>query len=268
VIISGVAVSAALGVPLGTAVAQSLGWRGSFIAIIVLSVIVLIATLVLVPPVPSTGGDGVAGQAKYAFAPRVLAVLALNLVVFTSLYTALTYIVPFLQDVTGITGTLVSVFLFAYGLANAVGSFSGGRFADRNAALTLIVGTTGTAAALLVLYLGGSNAVLVASMMLVWGLFAFIMVPSLQLRVVSLAGPGGELAQSLPASAVNVGVALGPVVGGAALSRSASAPMISAMVIAVIGLVVALATSRLKPPAETEPAGPTGHATEHDAAGT
>jgi DHA1 family inner membrane transport protein len=93
---------------------------------------------------------------------------------------------------------------------------------------------------------------LVAVMMLVWGLFAFIMVPSLQLRVVSLAGPGGELAQSLPASAVNVGVALGPIVGGAVLSTSTSAPMLVGMFIALAGVVVALATSRLKPPATEE----------------
>jgi DHA1 family inner membrane transport protein len=256
VIISGVAVSAALGLPLGAAIGQELGWRGSFIMIIVFSVLVLIATVAVVPFASSTGSLGVAGQAKYALAPRVLAALGLNLVVFTSLYAALTYIVPFLQDVTGISGAMVSVFLFAYGVANAVGSFSGGRFADRNAARTLIVGTAGTAAALLVLYLVGTNPVLVALTMLVWGLFAFVMVPSLQLRVVTLAGPGGDLAQSLPASAVNVGVALGSVVGGAALGSSASGPVISGMIIALVGVVVAVATSRLEPPVDVEAVGP------------
>ena len=253
IIISGVAVSAALGVPLGTAVGQSLGWRGSFVAIVAFSALVLVATMAIVPPVDSTDeAGGAAGQAKYAFAPRVLAVLVLNFLVFTSLYAALTYIVPFLREVTGVTGVMISVFLFAYGLANAVGSFSGGRFADRNAAGTLIVGTAGTAVAMLVLFFVGGSPILVAVMMLVWGLFAFIMVPSLQLRVVSLAGPGGELAQSLPASAVNVGVAVGPIVGGAVLSTSTSAPMLVGMFIALAGVVVALATSRLKPPATEE----------------
>ncbi len=253
IIISGVAVSAALGVPLGTAVGQSLGWRGSFLAIVLFSALVLVATMAIVPAVDSTDeAGGAAGQAKYAFAPRVLAVLVLNFLVFTSLYAALTYIVPFLREVTGVTGVMISVFLFAYGLANAVGSFSGGRFADRNSAGTLIVGTAGTAAAMLVLFFVGGSPILVAVMMLVWGLFAFIMVPSLQLRVVSLAGPGGELAQSLPASAVNVGVALGPIVGGAVLSTSTSAPMLVGMFIALAGVVVALATSRLKPPATEE----------------
>ncbi len=43
VIISGVAVSAALGLPLGALVGQTLGWRGSFTAIVVVAVVALIA---------------------------------------------------------------------------------------------------------------------------------------------------------------------------------------------------------------------------------
>ncbi|MET8000732.1 MFS transporter [Nonomuraea glycinis] len=249
VIISGIAVSAALGVPLGTLVGQTVGWHGSFTGIILLSVVALIGTLALVPSVPRTTG-GVAGQARYAFAPRVLAVLALNFLVFAAVYSALTYIVPFLNGVTGTSGALISVFLLAYGLANAVGAFGGGRFADRNATRTLIVATAGTAACLLALYLVGAVAPLVALVMAAWGLFVGGMVPSLQFRVVSLAGPGAALASSLPGSAINVGIAVGSIAGGMAISGSgASAPLISGLVIAVIAIPVAWATGFLKPPA-------------------
>ncbi len=44
VVVSGLFVSTALGVPLGTLVGQALGWRGSFTAGAVLSVVVLIGT--------------------------------------------------------------------------------------------------------------------------------------------------------------------------------------------------------------------------------
>ncbi|MBB4908706.1 MFS transporter [Actinophytocola algeriensis] len=261
-IISGVTVSAAVGVPLGTLASQELGWRGSFTTVIVLCVVALIATVALVPsvPVPSGpgAGRGAAGQAKYAFAPRVLAMLSLNVVVFASLYTALTYIVPFLRDVTGVTGAVVSVFLVAYGVATAVGSFGGGRFADRNAARALLVATTGTAVALLALYVVGSMPVLVALVLLAWGMLAMSMAPSLQLRVVTLAGPGAGLASSLPASATNVGIAVGSAAGGVAISDfGPSAPVITAAIIGVVGIVLAWATSYLKPPVvenTTEPA--------------
>jgi DHA1 family inner membrane transport protein len=76
------------------------------------------------------------------------------------------------------------------------------------------------------------------------------MVPSLQVRVVSLAGPGGALASALPGSAINVGIAAGSVAGGVAISGSgASAPLITGVVIALIAIPVAWATGFLKPPA-------------------
>jgi MFS transporter, DHA1 family, inner membrane transport protein len=256
VVFSGIAVSAALGVPLGTLIGHALGWRGSFTAVVLLGVIALSAALGLVPSVPSTGG-GAGNQARYAFAPRVLALLALNFLVFASLYSALTYIVPFLQSVTGISGALISVFLLAYGVATVVGSAGGGRFADSNAARTLTIATIGTAVALLALYLLGTIAFLVALALLAWGVFALGMVPSLQYRVVSLAGPGGTLAQSLPASAANVGIAFGSFAGGVALSNfTASSAVVTGLIIAVISIVVAWATSFLEPPVVDEAAEP------------
>jgi MFS transporter, DHA1 family, inner membrane transport protein len=159
------------------------------------------------------------------------------------------YIVPILQSVAGVSGALISVFLLAYGVATAVGSFGGGRFADRNAARTLIVASIGVAASLLALYLGGAIAVLAGAAFVALGLFGMGMAPSLQYRVVSLAGPGGELAQSLPASAVNVGIAFGSFAGGVAIGTfTASSAVLTGLVIAVIAIVVAWATSNLTPP--------------------
>lgn len=257
VVISGVAVSAALGSPLGTLVGQALGWRGSFTAVVGLTVITLIATLVLVPSVPSTGAGDAAGQAKHAFAPRVLAVLGLTLLLYAALFAALTYLVPFLQDVTGVSGALISAFLLAYGVATAAGSFSGGRFADTNAARTLIVGTIGVAVSLLALYLIGAVALLAALALLALGLFVGVMTPSLQYRVMSLAGPGGALAQSLPASAVNVGIAFGAAAGGVAIgSYTAASAVITGLIIAVIVIPIAWATSFLRPPASQSAGAP------------
>jgi DHA1 family inner membrane transport protein len=254
VVISGFAVSSAVGVPLGTLVGQLLGWRGSFTAVVVLAGIALVATLGVIPSVRSTGG-GVGKQVRHAFAPRVLAVLGLSFLAFAGLAAFFTYVVPFLQSVTGISGAMVSVFLMAYGVATAVGTFGGGRFADANAARTLIVGTSGVAVSLAALDLLGGIAFLAALALFAVGLFGMGMAPSLQYRVVELAGPGGQLAQSLPASAANLGIAFGSVAGGLAIgSSTASAAAVTGLIIAVISIGAALATNFLKPPvAEAAP---------------
>jgi MFS transporter, DHA1 family, inner membrane transport protein len=248
VVISGTAVSGALGAPLGTLVGQALGWRGAFTAAGVLAVVALGATLAFIPAVPSAAG-GAGNQLRYALAPRVLALLGLTFLVFASVYAALTYLVPFLQHVTHISGGLVSVFLLAYGAATAAGSFGGGRFADANAARTLLVATTVLALCLLALYVVGTVAVLVALVLLLCGGSAMGMAPSLQYRVVSLAGPGGAFAQSLPASAANVGIAFGSFAGGVAVGGfSAGTAVLTGLAIALVAIPVAWATGSLRPP--------------------
>lgn len=256
VVMSGVTVSGALGVPLGTYAGQVLGWRGSFSAAAALALLALVATSALVPSIPGTG-TGAAVQVRHAFAPPVLAVLGFVALAFASIYATLTYIAPFLGSVTGVSGGAVGIFLLIYGAAAAVGSVLGGRFADAHAGRTLVVGTVGIAASLAALHLGGAAAAVVALVLLACGLFLMGMAPSMQHRVVRLAGPGGAFAQSLPASAANVGIALGSLVGGVAVGGSTvSAAVVAGLVLAALSIPVAWATSFLAPPPAptTEPA--------------
>jgi DHA1 family inner membrane transport protein len=258
IVFSGFAVSTALGVPLGTLLGQVVGWRGAFVAVVAVAVVALAAVLTLVPTVPGTRA-GVADQARHAFAPRVLAVLTLLLLVFAALYSVLTYVVPFLETVTGVSGASVSLFLLGYGAATAVGSIAGGRLADRDAARTLIVATAGMTVCLLAMRLVGGSPAVVAVVLVALGLVATGMVPSLQYRVVELAGPGGTLAQSLPASAANIGVALGSLAGGATIANlSVAATTLTGAGIAVVAVAVAVATRRLRGPAVTDVPGADG----------
>lgn len=247
-VISGFATASAFGLPLGTLLGQAVGWRGSFIAVVVAGAVVLIAAVALMPSVPSSSEHRAFGQARHAFAPRVLALLALCCVIFMAIQSALTYVVPFLDDVTGISGPLVSVFLLGYGVATSVGSYAGGRFADTNARGALIVGTIGVTASLIAWTLFGGFAIVVAISVFGMGLFGMGMAPSLQHRVVSLAGAGAPLAASLPASAVNAGIALGSLAGGIAIDAGGiRASVTTGAVIAAIAIGVAWATSLLKP---------------------
>ncbi len=256
VVISGCASASALGMPVGTVLGHALGWRASFVAIVVVGVGMLAVAAVVLPSVPTSPEAQAAGQARHAFAPRVLAVLALCCLIFAGIQSALTYLVPFLGAVTGVTGAAaVGAFLMLYGVATTVGSAAGGRFADADAARTLVVGTTGVLGSLLAMYLFGGSGLVVAVTVLGIGLFGMGMAPAMQHRVVTLAGPGAPLAASLPASAVNAGIAVGSLAGGAAIgSAGLSAAVLTGAVIAVAAVVVAVATRHLQlAPVPTDP---------------
>ncbi|GAB3757912.1 MFS transporter [Microlunatus parietis] len=247
VVISGFAVSSAVGVPLGTLAGQLLGWRGSFTAVVVLAVIALVATLGVVPSVRGTGA-GAWQQARHVFAPRVLAVLGLGGLIFAGAAAFNTYMVPFLQEVTGVSGALISVFLMIFGVATTVGSYGGGRLADAGAARALILGAAGLAVSLAALFLFGGIAVLAGLALFAVGLFGMGSAPALQYRVVQLAGPGGQLAQAMPASVANLGIALGSIAGGLAIGAYTTAAAAgTGLVIAVLAVAAAVASSFLKP---------------------
>lgn len=245
----GIAVSTVLGVPLGTLLGQALGWRAAFVGVIVLGAVALVATLVFVPPVEGRGGGGLTTQARAAFAPRVLAMLGVGLVVMGGQFTAFTYLAPFLTRITGVSGVVVSVFLLVYGVASAAGTVLGGRAADRSATATLLLANMLLILALGGLYLAGSTPILVAVALAAWGLVGFGLVPALQLRVISLAGSGGDLAATLGASAVNAGIAAGALVGGWATARyGVSSTVLAALVIVTVALPAAWASRLLTAP--------------------
>ncbi|MDG4861820.1 MFS transporter, partial [Streptomyces sp. T-3] len=236
-VFGGIAVSTVLGVPLGTLVGQSLGWEATFIGVIVLGVIALLAIAVFVPPVHGSGSSNLGEQARHAFAPRVLAMLAAGLLLMGAQFTLFTYLAPFLEDITGIEGGAVSAFLLIFGVFSAIGTFGGGRFADKDPSNTLLVGGLVLIVAIGGLELFGESPLLVGLLLAVWGLVGFGVTPSLQLRVISLAGEGGDLAATLGASAVNAGIASGAAVGGWALAEYGVGDV---PLVALIAVVIAL----------------------------
>ena len=249
VVFGGIAVATALGVPLGTLVGQAWGWQASFVGIVLAGAVALVLMLVFVPNVPNTGVGGFTAQARHALAPRVLAVLGLGFLIMGGQFAALTYLQPFLAEVTGISGPLISIFLLVYGIANALGTFLGGAAADRNASRTLLVASVVLVLALGVLYVGGSTPIVAALALGVWGLVGFGLVPSLQYRVVSLAGPGRDFAAMLPASAVTAGIAVGALVGGWALNNNGpSAAVLTGLVLTAAAVPAAWATGFLRLP--------------------
>jgi MFS transporter, DHA1 family, inner membrane transport protein len=214
-VFGGIAVSTVVGVPLGTLIGQTMGWQATFVAVVLLGSVALGLVLAFVPRVEARGSGRIADEARSALTFPVLATLGIGLLIIGGQFTALTYLAPFLDEVTGISGGAISAALLAYGIATAAGAFASGRAADRSASLTLIAANAGLAAMLAALYLVGTVPALAMLALVGWGVVGFGLVSTaLQLRVIALAGPGGDLAASLGASAANAGIAIGALVGG------------------------------------------------------
>jgi Major Facilitator Superfamily len=207
---------------------------------------------------PSVQGNrlSVLSGLRHALAPRILAMPALSLTLFAAPGAVMSYLMPLLEHVTGVSGPLAGVILVAYGVANVAGSFVGGRLADRDAARALVTVTLGLVTSAAVLFLLRAQAVPAVAAVLAWAVFASSAPPSVQHRAMSLAGPAGGLVASLPASAASAGIALGSTASGLAYAWAGPpAVIVTGMVIALGALALAVATRGLRPSAGGEEVG-------------
>jgi DHA1 family inner membrane transport protein len=249
-VFGGIAVATVLGVPLGTLVGSAWGWQAAFAGVVALGCAALVATIALVPPVAARGARTASTQLRAALAPRVLVLLGVGFLVIGAQFTAFTYLAPFLREVTGVSPGTVSLFLLAFGAASAVGTALGGKAADRDPAMTLVVANVALLGALGGVALLGSTSGALAVVLVLWGLVGFGLVPALQLRVVTLAGQGADVAATLGASAVNAGIAVGALVGGWAVdTRGVQSVAVVALVVCALALPLTWASRTLQPEA-------------------
>ena len=103
IVFGGVALSTVIGVPLGTLVGQTLGWRAAFLSVVALGAVALVLVFAFVPRVEAKGSGRLREEARSALTLPVLATLGVGYLIIGGQFTALTYLAPFLDEVTGIT---------------------------------------------------------------------------------------------------------------------------------------------------------------------
>ena len=244
----GLTVAIVTGVPLGTIIGQTFGWRATFAAVAGLGVLAFLAIALLLPArLPKSAPARLMDQVKVLSSGRLLLVFAMTALGYGGTFVTFTYLTPMLEEVTGLSSSAVSLVLVLYGLAIAAGNLSGGRFADRNPVRALIA-LFAAQAAVLVLFAFTAGAVVPALVTLAaLGFLSFASVPGLQLYVVELARihrPAAvDVASALNIAAFNLGIAVGAWIGGLTVASSLglqATPWVGGlMVLGALGLTLA-----------------------------
>ncbi|GGX93242.1 MFS transporter [Streptomyces hiroshimensis] len=254
-----------LGVPLGTFVGQHYGWSATFWTITAMS----LACLALLarcfpsgPQRPTAGGGGsTLAELRVLARPRVLRAIAITVFCSAGVFTAFTYAVPLLTDVSGFGEQAVTALLLLYGAGGVAGNALGGKAADRSLVPSLAVILAAVTGALLLLAAVASLPWLTAGALLLLGLAYFGTVPGLNTIIVTSAEVGSPtLALSVNSSAFNIGIAAGGLLGGAAVQSGAglrAAPVVGAAVVA-LGLALCAYELKARRPARVLAASPSG----------
>lgn len=233
-VIGGLTLATALGVPIGTLVGQIGNWRLTLLLVAVLGLVATGGLGVTLRAVPKPPVITMASRIRAAARPAVLTAVLANLCAVAGSFTVFTYFAPLTESTTALGGTGISALLLAWGVAAAVGNVLGGRSSDRRGAertfragvVGVVVAFLAMGAAVAVVAVGSASAIaLLLGCTVVWSVMYWTVPPSQVQRVMERAPDAPTIAVSVSSSSSYLGVALGGAVGGIVLSRLSAAAL-------------------------------------------
>ncbi|MGH3769764.1 MAG: MFS transporter, partial [Pseudonocardiaceae bacterium] len=199
VTVSGMTVALFTGVPVGSWLAGSIGWRAAFWVIAAIGTMAAVGLLVTAP---SVAGSEPAPLRERLTALRGFAVLRLVGVTFLAASGGLmfySYLSVYVADVSLNTSfRLLSILLFVVGLAGLGGALLAGYLTDSwgpKRTLRTVIGGHAIALALLaaLFFTGWGNVIMLGVLIAVWSVFAWGLNPPIQGSILSAAGPSAGM---------------------------------------------------------------------------
>ena len=221
-VFSGFSIASVVGVPVGTWVANTFGWRWAFHLVNVLTVALMVLMVMVLPRNSHIVKIGFLPQFRLFFDRRIqLGVLA---VVFgaAATYVFYTYLTPIMRDEVHVPEQYLSVGLVIFGAACLWSNLYGGKLADRGRGVEPLthIRPIYCAHAVFMASLIVTHWVPVygALLLVVLGMFMYLQNSASQvlyMDVASQSHPGSlNLAASLNSMSFNIGIAVGSAVGG------------------------------------------------------
>lgn len=222
-VFSGFSIASVVGVPVGTWVANTFGWRWAFHMINVLTIMLIVGMVVALPRNSHIVKIGFLPQFRLFFDRRIqLGVLDVVCGAAAS-YVFYTYLTPIMRDEVHVPEQYLSVGLVIFGAACLWSNLYGGKLADRGRGVEPLthIRPIYCAHAVLMASLVVAHWVPVYGALLllvVLGMFMYLQNSASQvlyMDVASQSHPGSlNLAASLNSMSFNIGIALGSAVGG------------------------------------------------------
>ncbi|MEU8623767.1 MFS transporter [Streptomyces sp. NPDC048669] len=245
---TGLTVANVVGVPLGTYIGQSVGWRATFFAVAGLGVIGLLGVARLVPDQPRAEGVRLRHELAAFRNVQVLLAMAMTVLGFGGVFAAITYITPMMTEIAGYSASSITWLLVLFGLGMVGGNLLGGKFADRHLMPLLYVSLGSLAVVLSLFTLTAHNKIAAAVTIVLIGGLGFATVPPLQKRVLDQAAGAPTLASAVNIGAFNLGNALSAWLGGVVIAAGLgyTAPNWVGAVLAASALGLAVVSSTLE----------------------
>jgi predicted MFS family arabinose efflux permease len=216
----GNALATTIAAPLGSFLGQYIGWRGAFFAVVPLAAVTLGWLWTSLPPMPSertAGGGTVFRVLRRRQVPLGMAAVTLF---FLGQFALFTYLRPFLETVTRVDVSTLSLLLLITGLAGLLGTWLIGRMLRTRLYSLLIAMPLAMAAIALALTALGGSPIAVGVLLAGWGLIGTAAPVGWWTWLSKVLPDDAEAGGGLMVAVVQLAIALGATAGGVIYDRS------------------------------------------------
>jgi predicted MFS family arabinose efflux permease len=265
-ITAGVSVATVVSLPLGALVSSLASWRLGFVIGGALGLVALVLQLAMLPGIPAQQRVRFATLGSLLRVPRARVGLIAAAFVFAAQFAAYTYIAPYLQQLVGVGPDTVTIALLVFGVAGIVGNFAAGFTLNRSVLGTIGASKFVLAAAVVLLPLLAHSVVGVFVLLVVWGLVWGALPLGMQTWMSTASPAGSETGLALFVTTIQLAIAAGSVLGGAAVSSfglaadfwlAGGVAIVGAVVLVAMGLRKSSAVPAVEPvAADPTPTGP------------
>jgi DHA1 family inner membrane transport protein len=241
-VMAGLTVSNVVGVPFGTWLGQSFGWRLLFLLVGLIGIATLALLWKFVPYQEPHADASIRRELAALKRLQVWLAVLIGVVGFGGFFATYSYIAHTMTSVAGIPTEWLPLVVALYGVGMVVGNIVGGRIADKSVMGTIYWVLPGVAVALVVYAVAVHWPWSAYLMVFVVGGAGSMLIPALQTRLLDASPDAPSLASSLNHAALNVANALGAFLGGLVIAWGWGyvAPALVGAVLALLGLGVAV----------------------------
>lgn len=215
----GLTLAQVLGVPAGSWIAYTFGWRTAFVLVAALGVPIIWLLWRMIPaglhfqPVTLTDLGRVMGQGR-----TMLAVL-FTTSFLSAIYVVYTYLAPLLEAQMGFARDGVTLVLLVFGLGAVGGNLLGGAMADRIGPYRSLLFLALAQTVLLPLFSTLPLPVVwLIALVGLWSVLGWSFMASQQVRIIGMSPATAPIVLALNAASIYVGAALGSALGGAVIA--------------------------------------------------
>jgi len=246
----GNALATVIAAPLGSYLGSIIGWRGAFYCLVPVAVIALVWQWISLPTMPSANASASASALRLLQRRSVALGMAACGAFFMGQFALFTYVRPFLETVTHVEVSTLSLILLVIGVAGFIGTAVIGTFLKRGLYRTLIAIPLLMAFIALALIPLGAWVTGVAILFGLWGLMATAAPVGWWSWIAQELPKDAEAGGGLMVAVVQLAIALGSTVGGLLFDHAgyqATFAMSAAVLLFAAFLARAVARSRVQP---------------------